>query len=272
MKADQAMGLVIADSVSRSFLARMPALAARLGPIKATSFQTARRVVRSLHAGYATTHYSAMELCPIIWIAVPEAGLDRVVRDLAAQMPVRRTMFVVCGCVRESNWPNPLRSAGARLASLNAVEESRETLFVAEGHPDTLRVVKRLLESQGRKLILLAPAAKPLYFAGVNLATNLMLPWIDAAVECFRVAGFRRAEATNVADAMVRGALRIYDHAGSKAWHGRAARNLRRALEGHDESLGAQNAKLASLYREGIRLAAAHFGSASARAARPGLA
>jgi predicted short-subunit dehydrogenase-like oxidoreductase (DUF2520 family) len=270
MKADQAMGLVIAGSASRSFLARMPALAARLGPIKATSFQAARRVAKALHAGYPTSHYSALEPCPVIWIAVPDASLDRVVRDLAAQMPVRRNAFVVCGSVRESSWPNPLRAAGGRVASLNAVEESREALFVGEGHAEALRAVKRLLGEEQRRLIVLGPGAKPLYFAGVNLAANLMLPWIDGAVEFLRAAGFRRPEATQVAGELVRGALRVYDHAGGRAWNTRAARNLRRALSRFGEVPGEENPKLASLYREGLRLAAGHFGPRSAMAAGPG--
>ena len=96
MKADQPMGLVVAGSVSRSVLARLPALLARLGPVKASSFQMSRRVARSLKAGYAISDYSALEPCSLIWIAVPESTVDRVVLDLAAQTPLRGTMIVLC--------------------------------------------------------------------------------------------------------------------------------------------------------------------------------
>jgi hypothetical protein len=259
MKAEQGMGLVIAGSVNRSFLSRMPTLLAHLGPIKGSSPQASRQAVKSLNAGYAVFHYSALELCSLIWISTPEARLDRVVRDLAAQMPVRRTMIVVCECDRESRWPNALRDRGARIASLNAVQESRECLFVAEGHPDTVRIVKRLLAADERKVIPLFPASKPLYLAGVHLTSHLLLPWIDAAVESLRASGFSRSEATDAVQAWVRGILRQYQHTGPKVWNRNSLLSLRRFLEQFLDRVCAEKPQVASLYCEGARLAHQYF-------------
>jgi hypothetical protein len=266
MKPDQGTGLVTAGSVNQSFLARMPALLAQIGPVKASSSQAARHVAKSLRAGYAVTHYSALELCPLIWVAVPEASLDRIVRDLAAQMPVHRTMIVICGCDRESSWPDALRRAGARIATLNAVDDPRASTFVAEGHPDTLRAIRRVVMNDKRRLIQLNPSSKPLFIAAAQLSTDLVLPWMDAAVDALRAAGFSRSEATEVTGSWVKRSLRLYDNSGPKAWNRHAAARAKRALDRGLGGIGNQEPQVAALYSEGLRLALAHFGQ-SVRAA-----
>jgi hypothetical protein len=260
MKSDQGTGLVAAGSVSQSFLARMPALLAQLGPVKASSSQAARQVAKALRAGYAVSHYSALELCPLIWIVVPETSLDRIVRDLAAQMPVHRTMIVICGCDRESTWPNALRSAGARLATLNTVDDARARTFIAEGHPDTLRAIRRIVMDDKRRLIQLYPSSKPLFIAALQLSSDLLLPWVDAAVEALRAAGFSRSEATEVTGDWVKRTLRLYDNSGPKAWNRHVAARARRALDRVPAAISGQKPRVAALYAEGLRLALAHFG------------
>src|ERR1700689_4677783 len=140
------MGLICAGGVNQSFLARMPALLGRVGPIKASSYRVARQIANTLRTGNAASHYSMLEACPVIWAFVPEADLDRILRDLVAQTPFqearrRKTMVVLCDCVRDSLAACALRAAGARVASLNPIPGSREQIFVAEGHRDTLRML-----------------------------------------------------------------------------------------------------------------------------------
>ena len=89
MKKLSVMGLIGAGGVNRSFLARMPVLLGHLGPIKAASFRVARRIANTLHAGRAATGYADLEQCDLIWIAVPDAALDRVSKDLAAAIPLK---------------------------------------------------------------------------------------------------------------------------------------------------------------------------------------
>ena len=258
-EAGEAWGLVGVGSASRSFLSRIPSALARLGPVKAASFQVARRLVNSLRAGYAISHYSALEFSPLIWIFEPESALDRVARDLAAQMPVHRTMIVLCESVRESLCLAPLRSAGARMASLNVVEESQDRLFVAEGHADTLRVLDRLLSEENRRMIAIPPAAKPLYFAGIHLAKYLLLPAIAASVESLRAAGFPRAQAARVAETLATRAVASYGKAGRKAWNPNAEADLRRSLEHDAETLHLSDPRHAAVYSEGIRTALTYF-------------
>jgi len=191
-------GLVSVGGAAGSYLARMNSFLAHLGPVKSSSFQVASRLSNALRHGYPVSYYANLELCPLIFIFEPEHSLDRVLRDVAAQMPVHRTMVVLCECTRDSLASNPLRAAGARIASLNQVEQSRDKLFVAEGDPHTLKALERLMDREKRKLVAMPPGAKPMFLAGVQLAKYLPLPMIAASVESLRAAGLPRAEAARL--------------------------------------------------------------------------
>jgi predicted short-subunit dehydrogenase-like oxidoreductase (DUF2520 family) len=261
MKAKRVTGLVGAGGVSRSFMARMPALLADLGPVKAASYRVARRLVNSLRAGYAVPDYGALGTCDLIWLAVPDALLDPILRDLAVQAPLDGTMVVLCGSTRDSLWPSTLGKGHARVASLNIIEESGERAFVAEGHSDVLRELRRLTSVERRKLIEIRPAGKGLYFAGVNLATSLILPWIAAAVDSLRAAGFSRSDATRVAQTLASHSLRSYARAGRRAWSPRVAPELRRSAERDLASIQSAAPLLAALYGKGIEHALGYFES-----------
>jgi len=266
MKLDE-MGLVCAGGVNQSFLARSPAVLSRLGPIKASSYRVARQIANTLRAGEAASHYSVLEPCPVIWIFLPEGGLDRALRELVAQAVLGKTMVVLCDCVRDSLALDAFRTTGARVASLNPVPGSRERIFVAEGHRDTLRMLRTLLAEDRRKLIELRPGTKPLFFAGVHVGAPLLLPWISAGMACLRAAGFTRSEAATVGEVLGDQALRSYVRAGAKAWNRQTAATLRQALENDLPSIRSRNPRLAALYEQGIRLALAAFHTDSLRKA-----
>ena len=88
MKADRGAGLVMAGGVNHSFVSRMPVLLRDLGPVKGASLRVARRIVNTMRAGFAVADYAALEPCGLIWLAVPDAMLDKVAKDLAAQTPL----------------------------------------------------------------------------------------------------------------------------------------------------------------------------------------
>jgi hypothetical protein len=248
MKTKRLTGLITAGGVSQSFLARMPALLGAVGPVKAASLRVARRIVNSLRAGYAVDDYSALESCQLIWLAVPEAAFDRVTRELVVQIPLENKMIVLCGSTRDSLGP----VTGARVASLNPVEKSDERTLVAEGHPDVVRELRRLAVAEKRKLIRVRSGLKPMYLAGIYLATHLTLPWIAAAVESLRAAGFTRAEATRTVEALGNRTLRAYGKAGRKAWSHLTAVDLRRSVEHDLRNISAADPRLAALYAAGV--------------------
>ena len=244
----QRAGLVCAGGVSRTFVARMPTLLASISVIQASSLRVARRIANALRAGEPAEHYSALAACDAIWIVVPEALLDQVARELAADARFKRTPVVVCGTSRESSAMGALCAA-----SVDAVPPDERTL-VAEGHSEALRYVRRVAAAENRKLVEMRPGSKALFQAGVHLSTHIALPWIAAAVESLRAAGFSRIEATRVVEDLGARTLRSYAKAGAKSWRPSAARELRRAIEAKlpDE-------RLSRLYREGTEQALQFF-------------
>jgi hypothetical protein len=260
-KKSPVIGMIAAGGVSRSFLARMPGLLAAVGPVKAASFRVARRIANTLRAGTAVMNYSALEGCDVIWIAVPDAGIDRVSRDLSAASPLAGKIAVLCGSTRDSLWPGSLLAGGARVATLNCVEESGERVFVAEGDPTAMRELRRVIAAEKRKLIELRAASKALYLSGIHLTTYLLLPWIAASVESLREAGMTRVEATQVANALGGRALRAYAKAGPKAWSPRAADRLRLSITNDLDTIRGVDPRLAALYSDGVEQALRYFES-----------
>src|SRR5262249_37296897 len=149
------------------------------------------------------------------------------------------TMVVFCDMVRDSSWPNALRNAGARMASVNVVEEGREGLLMAEGHPDTLRALRGVFARERSRLVEVLPDTKAVYLAGIEMASRLLLPWIDGAPVCLGAAGLSRREATELMESRRGRMPRVYVNAGRVAWNRRTAASLRKTLERDVEALAA---------------------------------
>jgi hypothetical protein len=267
MKHRERTGLVGAGGVNRSFAARMPALLAHLGPIKGSSLRVSRRIANTLRAGVGVADYAALDDCSLIFIFEPEAALDRVTEELAREVRMRGKMVVLCEVMRDSLWPSPLRTAGARVATLNSVPASDEHVFVAEGCRAVTVELRRLLAREGRKLIELRPATKTLYLSGVHAGAHLLMPWIAGAVESFRAAGFTRAQAVQTVQALGSRALRAYAKAGAKAWSRADAERLYRAIEPDMETLRLTDRRLAALYTDSVEALLRSF--STSRAAKP---
>ena len=151
MKLPQTAGLVGAGGVNQSFLARMPALLEQLGPVKGSSLKVSRRIANGLRAGFGVADYAALEPCNFIWICVPENLLDGLASELASKVSLLGKVVVLSDVLRDSLWPNPLRIAGARVATVNSVPESLERKFVGEGHPVALAELRKMLTRDRRK-------------------------------------------------------------------------------------------------------------------------
>lgn len=252
MNSERPMGLVLEGSPGRSFVARVPSLLGRLGPVKGVSFPTARKLVRSLKAGYAIPDYAALEGCALIWIAVPEDAFEGAIADLAGQAWVGRSGVVLCQTVRESASARLLRARGAKVASLYEVGESRHPLLVAEGHREPLRMLRRMCAEESRPLIQIHSGMKPHFLAGLHLATDLLRPWLAASVECLRTAGFRRAEALELTGVLSSRAVRAHLNAPQAPMGGPLRAELERALR-DAEGMEKSSRKDAALYAAGIR-------------------
>ena len=248
-------GLVSAGGVSKSFLARMPAVLRSIGPVKATSFRVARRIANSLRAGHPVENYSDLRDCDLIWIALPEAALDRALREVSGEVALDGKMVVICASARGSQ---SVVLPGARVATLDAIPSEPRTL-IAEGDATVLAEFRRIAAAERRKLIAIEPASKASYLAAVRLASDLLLPYFGAAVETLRSAGFSRPEATRIAIGLAGGALRAYAKGGRKAWSSSTALDLRRSRDRDMAAIRATDPVCARLYEQGIQQALEYF-------------
>lgn len=248
MKVCKAMGLVGAGGVNQSFLARMPALLGRLGPVKGSSLRISRRITNGFSAGNAVARYGELQPCECIWILAPEDLLDRLTAEMVGEVRLRDKMLVVCGALGDSQRFGALRAAGARIATLNCVPESDERAFVAEGHPAVLAMLRKDLASDGRKLIELRPGKKAVYLSGIHLGAHLLMPWIAGAAESFRAAGFSRDEAIRLTQALGSHALRGYAMAGDRSWSHADAERLARTIDTGMDTIRMADPWLATLH------------------------
>jgi hypothetical protein len=263
MKVRKLAGLVCAGGANKSFLARMPALLGHIGPVAGTSLRVSRRIANSLKAGIGVADFEPLAGCPWIWFAVPEASLEELSAQLAAAIPLAGKTIVLCDAMRDSLLPSPLRTSGARVATLNAIPETNERLFVAEGHVEALTELRKLLALEHRKLIELRPATKPLYLCGMHLAADLLLPVIAGAVESLRAAGFSREEAIRSVEAIGSRTLRSYGKAGLKAWRAASADRLHHAILEEMDALRLTDPRLESLCLSSFASAMSFFAAKS---------
>jgi hypothetical protein len=249
------MGLVGAGGVSQSFLARMPSLNAQLGPIKGVSFAAARRLEVALRAGRAVPNYAALELCPLVWIYVPENTLDTTLRDFAEQTAMHHTMLVICETQRDSTAFDVLRHRGARIATLNTVDESWQSPFVAEGHSETMRAIRKVLTHEKRRLIELRPGTKHRFLAAMHMMSELLRPFAAAALTCMQSAGVEMSAASHLIETTALRALRGSTKSGTKPLSAATRQQLSHAFAQQVEQLRGTAPREAELYAQALRIA-----------------
>lgn len=258
MKAPS-LGLVGAGALGRSFLCRLPALRDRLGPVLATSYRLASRLVNSLDAGYPIEQYQELDTAQIILIAVPDYLLPDVLAGLvAAELDWRQKLVILCESREDCTAMAPLARRGAGTASLGPIP-GLSGHFIVEGERRAVREAKRLFRDGAARVHELACGGKGLFMAALTFSGSLLLPVADAAARCLRAAGLPAAATNAINGALLEKARRAYLHAGRKAFggvladrdEGEVARELA-ALEHVDPSL-------AEAYRVLARLAMERF-------------
>jgi hypothetical protein len=248
MISARTLGLVGAGGVNQSFVARMPALLARLGPVKGSSLRVSRRIANGFRSGTAVARYADLAACESIWISVPDELLDQTISGLADEISLHGKNVVLCEVLRDSASATELRAAGARVATLNSVPKSGERLFVAEGNAVVVAGLRKRLALDGRKLIELLPGAKSLYWLGIHMGSHMLVPWIEGATRSLRAAGCSRMEATQLVQALGRDVLRGYATAGERVVNPDDARRMRRIVEAELTAITAKDSMLADLF------------------------
>ncbi|MCS7313898.1 MAG: DUF2520 domain-containing protein [Bryobacterales bacterium] len=214
------IGLVGAGSLSRSFIARMPRLHERLGPVLAPSYRLASRLVNTLRAGRAAESYEELENVQLVLIAVPDGLLPQVLERLASALDRWAGKSVLlCDSREDCVVLKPLAERGAATASLTPVPGLKER-YVVEGDRRAVREARLLVHGSPAQVWEMACGRKAVFQAALTFSTGMLLPAADAAARCLRATGLPAAASNSLAEQLLDRTLRAYLHGGRKAWGG----------------------------------------------------
>ncbi len=246
MRKARSLALVGAGPVSRSFLARLPAVAEHLGPVTSLSFRLASRIANALRFGFPVAGYKELDRSRVVLVSLPARYLFRIVSELAAApLDWPRKTVILCDGERDSAVLAPLAACGAATASMAPLEGFDEQRLLIEGDPAALLAARRLLAHGDVRLVELRRHTKAAYLAGLTFLTALSAPLLAAANDCFRSAGLNSRLASQVIERLGARTLRAYLKGGKKSWAGVAARGELAALERISPELAASYADAA---------------------------
>src|SRR5262245_12029325 len=198
------ISIIGAGRLGRSLGRRLRERGWKIHSVVTRSQTTARRAVRSIGGGHARRAITAEAfLAPVVLIAVPDSAIRQVAEQLAEAAgagDARRRFILHTSGSFSSDILLPLRKLGASVGSLHPLQsfsgvgapELEGRLFAIEGDAGAVRVARQLARTLGGQVMLLDPAAKPLYHAAASLAAGLLLADFEAAVQIFVSLGMKR--------------------------------------------------------------------------------
>lgn len=241
--------------VSASFVARLPALAAELGPVAAQSYRLASRIVNSIGAGQAVKRYEDLSGCPLILICAPLRAVPGIVHALEGAIEPKGKIVLLCESGADSRLLARLHAKGAAVGSLDTIPGFDGRRFVTEGDRAAVREAKTLVRQTGGRVEEVRTAKMAIYAAGLSFAAGLFTPLIEASAQCLQDAGMPKASAMRVASAVFQSSLRGYAYAGKRSWSGPLAEGDRAAVKRQIEALSASKPLLGRYYSHSAALA-----------------
>lgn len=209
MKKQAPLGLVLEGSSTRSAILRLPRLAEELGPVKSSAVRMARRFSNLVQGGYPIEGYEELESARLILLHVPDAAVDRVVRELcSSELLMNRVCFLLCETWLTTDALAPLRERGASVATLVRLPSVERDWFVIEGQLTASRIARRFIERQDGRAFEIKLGTKHLLFAAEMLMTILPVPLVVAAQHSLRAGGISGNELAAAIEQMAHRMLR----------------------------------------------------------------
>lgn len=236
--------------VTKSFVARLPRLAQRVGAVAAPEYRVASRIVNALGAGHAVKDCHQFDLSPLILICARGAVLDYALARLrGAGIVWTRKVVLLCDSGLDSAGLAPLREMGATVGSVQAMEWLPNR-FVAEGDRAAVREARSLVREIGGSLLELDSARMAHYAAALSLSSSLFTPLIAACSECLSAASRNPREPARIVEDLLLKGIRGYSHAARKSWNGALARGDADAVRREWSALAETDPALARYYRD----------------------
>lgn len=250
MKKAKPVALIETGNLSASPLARFRFPSEALGPVKASSFRLASRIVNRLEAGHPVKDFEEFDACPLILICVPDAALPAVIRELsAAAINWEGKALVLCSALRDSRELQQFAARGAAVGSLSPIPGFEEVRYLIEGDRLAVLETRRLMDRCQAPSIGIGRDLKPFYLAALACTGPAAFALVMAASECLRHAGVTPGNSVAILEKQLNKTLRSYLRGGRRNYSRPPQLSL--ALP----ALASKDAALAAYVGESCRLA-----------------
>jgi predicted short-subunit dehydrogenase-like oxidoreductase (DUF2520 family) len=214
-------GLVAEGDSRHSAILRLPHIADDLGPVKSSSFGTARKLSNFLRAGYAVTDYDELQAARVILLRVSDETLPRIMDEMyAAGLALSNYSFVLCESWLTTEALAPLRQAGATVATIVSVPTPERNWFLMEGQQAAIRPLRQFIDRNEARALEIRTGTKYLYFAAELLATALPMPLLLASQQALRGTGLTSHNLNTISGEMIQEMVRGFLKGARMTWGG----------------------------------------------------
>jgi predicted short-subunit dehydrogenase-like oxidoreductase (DUF2520 family) len=257
-----------AGRVARGLGARLREAGWKIGAVVALQLPSARAAVRAIGGGTACAGQTRRVLeASVILLVVPDDALAGVAAELEriGGEELRRKVVAHTSGALSSAVLEPLASHGAWTGAIHPMQSFgararthlEGVLFGIEGHPQALRVLRKIVRSLGGDAARIGQGRKAEYHCAGTFAASHVLASVEAGVQLLLSAGMKRREATRALLRLARQVLNNQELLGPHAaWTGPLSRGDEATIRLHCEALDRYPGEFRQAYVEMTRLAA----------------
>lgn len=160
---------------------------------------SAQAAVDFIGAGHAAGSHEALRPASVWMLAVSDDRIAEVARQLASTGEWKGAVVFHCSGAKASSELEPLRAAGALVASVHPVRSFADPRQVAdafdgtfcgvEGDADALALLNPAFAAIGARVVTIDASAKTVYHAASVFASNYLTTVLDAALRAYQAAG-----------------------------------------------------------------------------------
>jgi hypothetical protein len=193
MKQPSRLTLITSGPTRHNLFARFPALAASLGPIRATSPRTATRAAKLLRGGWAAESWQDVLGSPLIVVQRPGPKLFAEMHALG-KAAWRGQMVLACDAEADLRGLAVLEALGAGVVHLHSLDP-REPLVALSGDNIGMSRARRVLMASGVRCLSIRDGAGPTLLAAIRSLEKRIGAALKEGDQAFLHAGLRGPEA-----------------------------------------------------------------------------
>lgn len=241
-------GFLGTGAVSRTFLARLPALTEVLGPVFTPARRATPRVVTALGSGFTVDRIEELRGCRAMLVCAPKEESEALLQTAeGAGVLDGVDMLLLAEESAVAAVPTMAAKAVSEVGRVTALPLRRHATFLVEGSLRFRRFCQRLLDVPLSRLVLAGKESRTMVDAGMFLAEEFCLPLLEATQAAFVAAGIHRDQARELGAELLRESIENARFAGRKRWTGILHTRDGQKLEQIVRALHRENELLANL-------------------------